>query len=264
MVTLEYTKDIIDTGLSKVQAVVYEVLLKLGESPASTITKAIPRDMTISRPLVYRALEELIELELASKLDVTGKVARFIPKHPVAITKVIDAQRERIERTKKQFITTQGKLSSLFNLTVGKPGVQFYEGEDGVWEVLMDSLTASEEILAYSDLDAIRKYIPELNAEYATLREEKGVKKRALVIDSPETRKFLQSYNPTYTKQKLIKTAEGVTAFQTTVQIYDNKISYITLTDEYFVGIIVTDQHIADTQRFLFESLWNLSGGEIL
>jgi len=264
MIQLEYTKEITDTGLSKEQAIVYEVLLKQGESPASAIAKAIPSGTTLSRPLVYKVLEELIELDLASKSDETGKIAKFTPKHPVAITKVIDKEKERIERTKKQFLATSGKLSSLFNLSVGKPGVQFYEGEDGIWEVLLDSLTASEEILTYADLEAIAKYIPELNAEYSAAREDKDVKKRGLVIDSPEARKFLKSYDGKVTNTKLITATEGVVPFQTIMQIYDNKVSYITLTDEYLVGIIITDQFIANTHKYLFESLWKCSSGDVV
>lgn len=264
MIQLEYTKEITDTGLSKEQAVVYEVLLKLGESPASAIAKAIPSGTTVSRPLVYKVLEELIALDLASKSEETGKIAKFTPKHPVAITKVIDEQKERIERTKKQFLATSGKLSSLFNLSVGKPGVQFYEGEDGIWEVLMDSLSATEEILTYADLEAIVKYIPALNAEYSTMREEQDVKKRGLVIDSLEARKFLKSYDGKVTNTKLIIASDGFSPFQTIMQIYDNKVSYITLTDEYLMGIIITDQFIANTHKYLFESLWKLSSGEVV
>jgi sugar-specific transcriptional regulator TrmB len=264
MIQLEYTKEITDTGLSKEQAIVYEVLLKQGESPASAIAKAVPSGTTLSRPLVYKVLEELIGLDLATKSDETGKIAKFTPKHPVAITKVIDNQKERIERTKKQFLATSGKLSSLFNLSVGKPGVQFYEGEDGVWEVLLDSLTASEEILTYADLEAIAKYIPELNAEYSAAREDQDVKKRGLVIDSPEARKFLKSYDGEVTHTKLISGTEATVPFQTIMQIYDNKVSYITLTDEYLVGIIITDQFIANTHKYLFESLWKCSSGDVV
>jgi sugar-specific transcriptional regulator TrmB len=264
MIKLEYTKEITDTGLSKEQAVVYEVLLKLGESPASVIAKAIPSGISLSRPLVYKVLEELITLDLAFKAEVAGKIAKFTPKHPVAITKVIDEQKERIERTKKQFLSTSGKLSSLFNLSVGKPGVQFYEGENGIWEVLMDSLTATEEVLTYADLEAIAKYIPALNAEYSTMREEINVRKRGLVVDSSAARKFLKSYDGKVTNTKLISASEGFSPFQTVVQIYDNKVSYITLTDEYLMGVIITDQYIANTHKYLFESLWKLSSGEVI
>jgi len=264
MIQLEYTKEITDTGLTKEQAIVYEVLLKLGESPASTIARAVPSGTTLSRPLVYKVLEELIQLDLAQKTEESKKISTFIPKHPVAITKVIDSQKERIERTKKQFLSTSGKLSSLFNLSVGKPGVQFYEGKDGIWEVLLDSMTATEEILTYADLEAIAKYIPEINAEYSALREEKNVKKRGLVIDSPEARRFLKSYDGEVTHTKLIASTEGVVPFQTVVQIYDNRVSYITLTDEYLMSIMITDQFIANTHKYLFESMWKCSSGDVV
>lgn len=262
MMQLEYTQEIIDTGLSKEQAIVYEVLLKQGESPASTISKTIPSESTLSRPLVYKVLEELIGLDLATKSDGSGKIAKFTPKHPVAITKVIDNEKERIERTKKQFLATSGKLSSLFNLSVGKPGVQFYEGKDGVWEVLMDSLNASEEILSYADIDAIEKHIPDLNAEYSAIREDKLVYKRVMITGSKQGRDFISSYDHNVTKAKLIQSKDEKPYFQNVMQIYDNKVSYITLTDDYLMGIIITDQYISNTHKYLFESLWGCSEGE--
>jgi len=263
MITLEYTKEITNTGLSKELAVVYEVLLKLGESPASTIAKTIPNTSPLSRPLVYKVLEELITLDLAEKHAPKGKVATFVPKHPIALSKAIDKQKEKIELAKKQFLPTSGKLSSLFNLMSGKPGVQFYEGEDGVWEVLMDSLTATEEIRTYADLEAIDAYIPAINAEYSTLREERKIKKRGLIVDSPKARDFLKSYTGNVTLTKLVKSSESV-QFQTVMQLYDNKVSYITLTEKYLVGIIITDEYIAKTHKYLFDSLWELTSGEIL
>ena len=264
MIQLEFTKEIADAGLSKEQAIVYETLLRIGESPARGIARSISSEVSLSRPMVYKLLEELMDLDLVEKFDEPGKVAKFAPKHPVAINKIIDERKRSIEHTKRQFLTTSGKLSSFFNMSVGKPGVQFYEGEDGVWEVLMDSLNATEEILTYAHLEAIEKYIPNLNTEYSALREYHGVKKRGLVIDSPEARKFLRSYTGKVTKTKLISAKEKTPPFQTTMQIYDNKISYVTLTDDYFVGIIITDQYIANTHKYLFESLWRLSSGEVV
>ena len=262
---MEYTKEITDAGLSKEQAIVYEVLLRIGESPARNIASSVSKEASLSRPMVYKLLEELIELDLVEKNDEPGKVAKFAPKHPVAINKMIDEKKTNIEYIKRQFITTSGKLSSLFNMSVGRPGVEFYEGEDGVWEVIMDSLNATEEILTYAYLEAIEKYIPEMNIEYSALREHQGVKKRGLVIDSPEARKFLRSYKDSKTtKIKLISAKEKTPPFQTTMQIYDNKVSYVTLTDEYFVGIIITDQNIANTHKYLFESLWRLSSGAVV
>lgn len=262
MIKLEYTQNLIDTGLSGDQSVVYEALLKLGETQASSLAKSLPAPL--SRPLVYKVLEELIDMNLAEKEDLKKKVSTFAPKHPVAISKIIDKEKERIEHTKKQFLAISGQLSSLFNLSVGKPGVQFYEGEDGVWEVLQDSLTATEEVLTYADLEAIQKYIPALNAEYSASREDTDIKTKGLIIDSPEARKFISSYKGETTTTKLIFNKQTVVPFQTVMKIYDNKVSYITLTDDYLVGIIITDQFIANTHKYLFESMWESSTGEVV
>ena len=260
MIELSYTNDITAAGLSTEQAVVYEGLLRLGSSTASALAKQLPRHL--SRPLVYKVLDELIAAKLVEKHDPPQGVATFTAHHPNTISDLIESRKASIEQTKAQFASTAGRLASLYNLREGKPGVQFYEGKDGVWDVLMDSMTASEEILTYADLEAIAKYIPDLNAEYSTLREEKNVQKRGLVIDSPQARKFIRSYDGNVTHTKLIPAQTDYVPFQTITQIYDNKISYITLTDTYLIGAIITDQYIANTHKYLFESLWQLSSGE--
>jgi len=262
MLQLEYNQNLTEAGLSPEQATIYEVLLKIGVSPASQVAKEVPTGL--SRPLVYKVLDELIGMNLAEKHDVAGKVATFSAKHPTAILERIDARKAQIEQTKAQFAITSGKLASLFNLTAGRPGVQYFEGKDGVWDVLMDSMRATEEILTYADLEAITKYIPDLNAEYSAMREEQHVKKRGLVIDSPLARSFLSSYDGAVTNTKLIPASGGTLALQTVMQIYDNKVSYITLTDAYMVGIIITDQFIANTHKYLFESMWKTSSGQIV
>ena len=262
MIQLEYTQNLTEAGLTAEQATIYEVLLKLGTAPASQVAKEVVTGL--SRPLVYKVLDELISMNLAEKISTVGKVAAFSAKHPTAIIEHIDAKKAQIEQTKAQFSITSGKLASIFNLTAGKPGVQFFEGKDGVWEVLMDSMRATEEILTYAALEAIAQYITDLNAEYSAMREDKNVQKRGLIIDSPLARKFLTSYDGAVTHTKLIPASNGILALQTVMQIYDNKVSYITLTDAYMVGIIITDRFIANTHKYLFESMWKTSSGEVV
>lgn len=262
--TLEYSTQLASTGLTIEQAYVYETLLKLGQVAASSIVKALPLGTSLSRPLVYKVLEELIAKNLAEKYSPDGKVATFKALHPGAITTLIEEQKRAIDRTREQFTHTAGQLASLYNLTAGKPGIQYFEGKDGLWELLQDSLRAKSEILTYADLEAIATYIPDLNAEYSTLREEKGVKKRGLVIDSPEARKFLTTYDGAVTTTKLIPAGSESAHFATVMQIYDDKISYMTLTREYLIGIIITDRQVAATHRYLFESLWRLTPGEVV
>ena len=58
MTQLEYTKELTNAGLSEDQAVVYETLLKVGKQQASALYKQIPGTASLSRPLVYKVLDE--------------------------------------------------------------------------------------------------------------------------------------------------------------------------------------------------------------
>jgi sugar-specific transcriptional regulator TrmB len=237
---LQFNTNLIDAGLTRDQAVVYEILLKLGQKPASDIAKALPQSHSLSRPQVYKVLDDLIVRNLVDKHDQVGKVATFSVTHPdqlatqLAIAKA--ARNDQFERAEKVL----PQLTSLFNLTSGRPGVQYFEGKNGLWQVLEDTLTTQEEILTYADLEAINTYIPEINAEYVAIREDKNIKKRGLVVDSPAARKFLASYTGAVTTTKLIPSSQHLDVFQTIIQIYDNKVSYMTMSDTHLIGIIIT------------------------
>ena len=43
------------------------------------------------------------------------------------------------------------------------------------------------------------------------------------------------------------------------MQIYDNKVSYITLSDKEMIGVIIEDKHIYTMNRDLFDFNWELA-----
>lgn len=262
MSSIEYQQSLSATGLSAEQAVVYEALLKLGPSAASSLARAIPREYPLSRPMVYKILEELMQRGLVDKDAPTGKVATFTAKHPTALLKILEDKKEAVQRAEEQFGATLGKLTSIFNLTSGKPGIQFFEGKDGVRALLRDTLTATEEILTYADIEAIQKYIPDIQADYVAERDRLGIKKRALIIDTPFAREFLSGYHTDTTHIKLMDI--GADPFGTVMQIYEKKISYLTLTKNYSIGIIITDPFIHFMHRDLFEFMWKKTPGHLL
>lgn len=251
-------------GLSADQAIIYELLLQSGTKPASDLAKSLPNTHPLSRPQVYKVLDELIERGLIEKIDKPGKVAVFAVTHPENLEKQIQIEKQQRDEQYERVTKALPQLTSLFNLTSGRPGIQYFEGKDGLWQVLEDTLTASEEILTYADVEAINQYIPELNAEYVALREDKNIKKRGLVVDTPAARKFLASYTGAVTTTKLIPKTQTLGVFQTIIQIYDNKVSYMTMSEHHLIGIIITDQFIANTHKFLFESMWQLASGEVV
>jgi len=254
-----YEKLLSDVGLTKEQSLVYEMLLKTGFTPASRLSTGTG----IKRSLVYKILDQLISLGLTEKREDIGKVALFFPAHPSKLKELISQKEESLKTATLSLGGALGQLTSAFNLLSGKPNIQFFEGEDGVRKVLKDSLSSSEIIDAYSDIESIEKYIPEINTEYVAKRRKFGVKKRGLILDTPKARQLLEGYNPDITENKFMKCSMVPPQTQTILQIYDNKVSFISLGENLFTGTIIENPHIYFLQKYLYQCLWEASGKDL-
>jgi len=245
-----YEQNLIQAGLSGDQAKIYEILLTNGPSPASTVKQK----SDLSRPMVYKVLGQLQALSLVEKKEEKGAVATFCTIHPLKLQEMVEQKKRAAEGAAQALEGVIAELTSQYNLAVGKPGVRFYEGFAGIVRVLEDSLSAKKEIYSYADLESIDAYIPEINKEYVKKRERRGIKKKGIVLDTPFARQFLKGYYPGITETRLIKTETP--PFETVMQIYDNKISYITLSDTNIIGVIIEDRRIYAMHKHLFDYLW--------
>ncbi len=239
-------------GLTSQQALVYESLLRGGARAASKVAN----DTHLERVIAYRVLDQLLEMGLVNKKDDPGKVARFEAAHPSRIQELIE-QREKDARTAKEsFASVLSSLSSEYSLSVGKPSVQFFEGLEGIRTVAFDNLTARGEILAYLDMSVIQAHLKDLNDEYVKVRRRLKIKKRNLVNDTPENRVYLADYHRDITDIRLVDRAHSPMQFKSMLQIYDNKISYMTFEKNKYIGVIIEDAHIAELHRQLYEFTW--------
>ncbi len=245
-----YEQHLTTAGLTKNQALIYEALIKNGRLSGGDVAYKA----SVSRPLTYKVLDELIEIGLVEKDEKTAKTARFIPKHPSVLLEIAEKKKRQAETAEQTLGAILGQISSDFNLIAGRPNVRFFEGMEGMRKVLWDSLTAKTEIYTYADIESIQKYIPKINDEYVAEREKRGIKKRGILLDTPFARDFLKNYHVAITDTRLI--AQDAPQFQTVMQIYNNKISYITLTPENIIGVIIEDRDIAEMHKYLFEYTW--------
>jgi len=245
---MAYEEILKGANLTSDQAKIYEVLLKGGVMPAS---KASLR-AGLKRGLGYKVIEQLVSLGLVEKID--KKVALFAPNHPSKLKELLQKKEDELKSAESSLSGMLGQMVSDYNLTTGKPNVQFFEGEEGVRRCVEDSLYSKEEILSYADITAINKNIPKLNAWYVEQREKKGIAKRGILLDTPEARKILTSYHTEITDTRLIKTAN--TPFETVMQIYDGKVSYITFSNGQMIGVIIENEAIYQMHKDLFNFTW--------
>lgn len=240
---------LISAGLTKTQAQIYEYLLNNKDAKANTIAK----DLKISRGAVYYTLDELVALNLAEKIDKPNQVSLFKAGHPAVLQKLFEQKEKDLTKERSALNSGLPDLVSAYNLSHNKPGIKFYEGEEGIWRVLEDTLTSRTEILTIADVEAVNKYLKEINRQYVDKRNKLGIKKRLIAVDSPYAREHF-SRPGDYTDVKLMKTA--INPFNTSIHIYDNKIAYITMAETYLTGVIINDPHIYSMQKSLFEQIW--------
>lgn len=244
-------KVLIEVGLSEEQSLVYSALLDKGAQKASILASWTG----IKRGLIYKVLEQLEAMGLVSKKGGEGTVAVFSPEHPSRLMDMMDQKEKSLALAKETISFSLGSLASKYNLLSGKPNVQFYEGMDGAQKVIDDSLSIEKngEILQYVDSETILKFIPNENKEYVAKRKKLGFKKKILV---PNTVFMKNRVKEISTDDIEIRFLTEPTPFSTTLQIYGDKISYLTLTENKKIGIIIEDKDIASFHRSLFLFAW--------
>lgn len=249
-----YTDLLRNVGLSEIQAKTLDFLLRNGESKAKDVAKGTD----LARGVVYKALEELISLKLAEKKEKANQVATFRAEHPSKIEEFSSERENQAKKRKSEFLENLPNIISAYNLGNNKPGVKFLEGEDGIRIALFDTLKNTNEIYTFADVHAVKTNVMEINEEYAEKRKKLGIKKKVIVADTEENRAYFSNYYSSHagtdTEVKFIK--KEFCYFQTSMQIYSNKVSYQTLDKENKIAVIIEDKHIFEMHKLLFEYMW--------
>lgn len=245
-----YTQQLLNAGLSQIQAETLDFLLKSGETKAADIAK----NTSLARGVVYKALEELLALKLVEKIEQGGQVARFRAEHPSKLEEFFEEKEKKVRKEKRDFLENLPDIISTYNLGSNRPGVKFLEGEDGIRLALFDTLKSTTEIYTFADIQSTNDNIKEINDVYVKKREQLKVKKKIIVSDSPENRKFFENFNSEITQVKFIK--QEYYPFKTDMQIYTNKVSYQTLEKGKQISIIIEDKNIFQMHRLFFEYIW--------
>jgi HTH-type transcriptional regulator, sugar sensing transcriptional regulator len=236
--------------LSEFQQSIYLSLLTEGQAPARIL--AARTGMT--RPSVYDQLKSLIILNLVVELDIDGK-AEFA----AADIKYLDALLEdKIDRLEQSRAFLSEALPSLVDsLHIVTPKVRFFEGSDGVKQLLKD--------IMWHDKSTLQVIWPEqkMNEVFDSLFlkwfDERRLK-RQLTIESlwvTDTKKVTDALFTAgaHDTRRIIKKEKSIA--MSTI-IYDSKVAFISSHAEAF-GFIVESNEFAQSEREKFGALWQLA-----
>ena len=243
--------DLIQAGLTKDQATIYISLLTRGRSAAS---KLVPLT-TLSRPMVYRILDELVTLGLVTKHDAPKMVSQFESAHPLKLREFIDAKRSEVETKHKALESVLGSLISDYTALSGKPGVRILQGLAGISELYEDILNENVDIqLIRSPYD---DRFPELLAvvlEQIKNQVKVGIHTQAITPFDNETTEELETDDSRNLVERRLASLETLD-LPAQIILYADKVA-ITAFDTELMTTIIQNPAISKTFQMLFGFMW--------
>lgn len=231
-------------GFTEKEAKIYLACLEIGSASVLELS----RKSGIPRGSVYDILEAMIEKAYVAKVSNKNGI-RFNAADPEALLR-------KTQRSVRRLEIALPELKGLFNKNA-KPQVRYFEGIEGIKRVYMDTLTASGEILNYSNSSTIRDIWPNYDQEYVNERIKKGIKLRGISPNDSYGKKVQKKDKGSLRELRLLSSQEFT--FTNEINIYDNKVA-ITSFEESPIGILIESKAVADTQRDIFKMAWAFAG----
>lgn len=247
-----------ELDLNEAEIVVYLAALELGSGSASTIAKAAG----LNRITAYEALKRLSSkgfVKIRAKRN--DRTKYFVPAEYSDIVAKLKSKQEQITETIKKAELFKNEFEANFSSAEEKPVVLFYEGIDGVKEVLNDTLkTKPEQILSFASVESLESGFDQnfLN-NYWKRRTNLGILTRGII---PKTEKAVKEFSPERNQRELRTLrflSPSLYHFKNEIDIYGDCVGIMSLAKGKEHGIVIRSASVAESMRTVFETLWEMS-----
>lgn len=237
-------------GLNDKEIQVYLSLIASGPAPA----RIIASQAKVNRGTTYDILKKLVDLGLVSTYEhyhSEDKRQYFAAEPPQKLLDAVENKKRSLENLKVQMERGLPELESMYEKSGSRPVVKYYEGNQGVKTILQDVIATFEDeeekhYYVYSSSN-VREYLRKAYPQFNDERIKNGISVKAIAIGKGgelvglDERKWLseQDSSPTY------------------VLIYSGKVAMVSVdAADIPVGVIIEDQGLYQTQKMVFEALW--------
>ena len=235
---------------------IYLAALKLGKGSITELAKGA----RIKRPTTYVILEKFRDMGLIS-FSVQKKKRIFIIQKPERLLKIIEQEKEKIEEKEKELKKTLPKLKSLTKKETLVPIIRYYEGKEGIWNILDDLMRPNQDcwMIAsgrFFDVLGINRVMKQVIQK----RPKIGGKVYIIADQHPEQIKLYKKKETMFREYRFLPETIDI---DSSVYIYADKIALIFL-KEPLSGIIIENKALFQVFKFMFDSLWKELEGKNL
>lgn len=237
-------------GLSEAEIRIYLSLLTHGSLTASELT----RRSRSKRPTVYYAIRQLVERGLISKLGAVG-VERFQAGSPDKLLTLLTLRQQEIAALEGEIKSIIPSLTPERAAQEGKPSVLFYEGEEAMKQIIMETLYCRDgHIDSIAPADNFFWQIGQsFSKPYIDARVQRRITTRNLWEKPLEPTVMLKAYSGLSEVAILPKEMHG--KFRTTVFMYDDVVMYISSLHSGYVLLVRSKEH-RELMKAMYEALW--------
>lgn len=248
---------LLQIGLNKTEAKVYLELLKIGPQPVSVVAKRVD----LNRTTAYSVLRSL-QLKGVAGSYVNSKTKIFIANDPNSLVALVDRKCRAFDYYRNDILSLIPRFRELMSgLDLKKPVVSYFEGIEGVKNVMYDALNAQG--IFYACI-AFEKWfdsgLKDFLVEYKNMRTgSKKVPLKAIVPDTETVRAFFKDHydpNDPMTEFLWVDCEEDWSIFDNEMNIYDDKVAFMHLESGQEYGVVIESKEIAGMQRKVFEMAW--------
>ena len=251
--TMRAVKALEQVGLGENEAILYNILLKQGESTVQELQKFSP----FPRTMIYYVLSNLMQRDLVSFIKKTRRTV-YIAEDPEKLYDLLHEKEKEFEKNKILLQESIPELKNQFRLSQHRPGVRVFEGIEGYREALEDSIHSRAEVVySYVHVSEKKKSGVEVREEMRLQRSAWGIHEHILLFDTPQAREFVKKNKSVKTIQcRLI--SQKLEAFDADVSLYHNKMMYTSYNGREPVILLTEDKNLFEMQKNIFTLLWRL------
>ena len=133
----------------------------------------------------------------------------------------------------------------------------FFEGKEGILSVYDDTLREKKPIQAWSDFDAMQETLGDtFMTTYPEKRTEKNIYFHCITRKTETSLKLQQSNTKNLRDMRFMRREK----LSTEVNIYGNKVAFISFRKEKPFAVIIEDEGISETLRSVWSELWHHLG----
>lgn len=244
-------------GLTKNEAKIYLIILKLGSTNAAQIIA----NSGLHRGMVYDTLEKLIGQGLVCKI-VTKKHRIFEAANPQKLLTLLKSKKERyltLHNTKEEQL--HAILPTLSNLSdnTSPVTVKFLKGQEGMLTVLAEIIQQRPRtVLVIGAGSEEYTVIPRSINRYHKQRINHKIMVRELFRDTPFARQRAHELaTMPFAEVRILP--KGIQK-PTHIDIYNERVTlYTSLPNQSATITMIDNQNLADAMTEYFELIWNIS-----